>query len=324
MPLIRATGTILDGILEDTYPLWGAGLSFKAYGQWNRAQEITEWGKGHLRRLALMDGTTVLASAKRYDLQMQLDGRPVPTLGVGAVFTPHVLRGRGHARALIEALESEARADGARLSLLFSEIGATYYERLGYTVVPLQTVDIKVNAGRGAPAMLVRSGEERDAVQVAEMSVARAGGYRLGLLPDAALTAYSVAKKRLYVGLNPECGKHIDYFVAEEGYRAVAFVLIVTSVTPRGVVSWSLEACGDRDPTGARIGAMLQVLLARAPAEAHPVIRGWWPSGLRPPQLRISRRLPAGDVMMVKSLDSSLPTPVLSSDEAVFWHGDAF
>ncbi len=266
MPLIRATGEILNGILDDTYPTWGAGLSFKAYAQWNRAQEITEWGQAHLRRLALMDGGTVLASAKRYDLQMQLDGQPVPTLGVGAVFTPAALRGRGHARAMIAALESEARADGARLALLFSEIGATYYERLGYTVVPLQTVDIRIDRKAGAPAMLVRSGEERDAGYVAAMSAARAGGFRLGMLPDAAQVAYSVAKKRLYVGLNPDSGKHIDFFVAEEGYQAVAFVLIVTSITSGGGVSWSLEACGDRDPAGARIGAMLQVLLARAPA----------------------------------------------------------
>lgn len=324
MPLIRATGEVLTRILEDTYPTWGAGLSLRAYAQWNRAQEITEWGQSHLKRMALMDGSTLLASAKRYDLQMRLDGRPVPTLGIGAVFTPHALRARGHARAVIDAIESDARADGARLSVLFSEIGATYYERLGYTVVPLQTVDIKINPGRGAPAMLVRSGEDRDAEQVAELSAARGGGYRLGLLPDATLTAYSVAKKRLYVGLNPDSGKHIDYFVAEEGYRAVAFVLIVTSVTGRGGVSWSLEACGDRDPSGARIGALLQVLLARAPAEPHPVIRGWWPAGLRPPQLRISRRLPAGDVMMIKSLDPDVPTPVLDSADVLFWHGDAF
>jgi len=103
--------------------LWGDGLSRRAYAQWNSAQEQTDWGRAHLRRLALVDGNRVMATAKRYDLLLTLDGRQVPTVGVGAVFTPAPLRGHGHARAIIDALLDAARGDGAELALLFSEIG---------------------------------------------------------------------------------------------------------------------------------------------------------------------------------------------------------
>src|SRR5206468_10676186 len=36
-----------------------------------------------------------------------------------------------------------------------------------------------------------------------------------------------------------------------------------------------LEECGDRDPSGARMGAILQVLIARNPAERRPAITAW-------------------------------------------------
>ena len=70
MRLIRATGALLDSLLDDTFPLWGDGLTRKGYGHWNIAQERTDWGTRHLRRFALMDGARVLSSAKQYDLSL--------------------------------------------------------------------------------------------------------------------------------------------------------------------------------------------------------------------------------------------------------------
>jgi hypothetical protein len=47
--------------------------------------------------------------------------------------------------------------------------------------------------------------------------------------------------------------------VADEGSEAAAYVIV--SVV--GNLWWTLEDCGDRDPAGARVGALLQALLAR-------------------------------------------------------------
>ena len=49
MRLIRATGALLESLLDDRCPLWGDGLTRKGYGQWNIAQERTDWGSRHLR-----------------------------------------------------------------------------------------------------------------------------------------------------------------------------------------------------------------------------------------------------------------------------------
>ena len=178
--------------------------------------------------------------------------------------------------------------------MLFSEIGSAYYERLGFRVVPHSTSDITVKTKDGAPAVLVRAGEDRDAASVAETHARRVERYRFGLVPDADQVNYSVAKKRMLAGFDSTGRRTLEYFVTEEGYQAVAYVLLQVTrpLQPGEPEAWSLAACGDRDPEGARIGAMLQVLLARHPGERPPAIRAWWPDRLRPPQLEIARRGP--------------------------------
>jgi predicted N-acetyltransferase YhbS len=317
----------VDQILDESWPQWGDGLTREAYGRWNAAQLRTPWGKTHLARVAMVENGRLLCSAKRYRFTAWLDGRRVPVLGIGAVFTPPFARGRGYAPRLIEALCNEARAAGCELAMLFSEIGAGYYQRLGFRVVPVASCDIAVTMKDGAPAVLVRAGEQRDAVHVAEAHAARVERYRFGVLPDADQVNYSVAKKRMLAGFDVSGRRTLEYFVTEEGHQAVAFVLlqITKPDQPGEPESWSLAACGDRDPSGARVGAMLQVLLARHPAERPPAIRSWWPAGLKPPQLEITRRGPAAEVMMVRPLrDELILEPWLGEGDTCLWHGDAF
>jgi hypothetical protein len=89
--------------------------------------------------------------------------------------------------------------------------------------------------------------------------------------------------------------------------------------------SWFVEDAGDRDPSGARLGAMLQVMLARHPGEALPDIRGWFPDSLTPPQVRVAHAAPTNEVLMIRPLrDRTLPLPPLSAAEVVFWHADYF
>jgi predicted N-acetyltransferase YhbS len=325
--LIPATGAILDRILDESWPLWGDGLSRQAYGQWNAAQLRTPWGRSHLTRVALVDDGRLLCSAKRYRFTLWLDGRRVPALGIGAVFTPPGERGHAHAPRIIEALCDEARADGCELAMLFSEIGAAYYERLGFRVVPVAASDVTVITKDGAPAVLVRAGEERDGPNVAQTHAVRVERYRLGVVPDADQVNYSVTRKRMLAGLDTTGRRTVEYFVTEEGHQAVAFVLLQVTrpERPGEPESWSLAACGDRDPEGARIGAMLQVLLARHPGERPPIIRAWWPHGLCPPQLAITRRGLAAEVMMIRPLLEGLRIePWLEERDVCYWHGDAF
>ena len=304
--------------MNGTYPIWGEGLSREAYSRWNQGQMETAWGRGHLRRVAFVEGGKVLASAKRYDFEGRLFGGPVGVLGIGAVFTPPEQRGRGYAAALIGAMSAEAEARGAGMALLFSEIGARYYEALGFRVLPREQVTIAVKPFTGSPAMLVRSGEPGDLPVIAEISARYADDAAFALERTPDLLAFGLARKRLLAGLGAPGVRQVEFFVAEEGMKAAAYVVMT-----RGPYGWALEDCGDRDPTGARIGAMLQVLSARAPAEPPLQLRGWLPDSLRPPQVRVDGQMPSKDVMMWRQLGAGRPTPETLAP-VVYWPLDLF
>jgi GNAT superfamily N-acetyltransferase len=319
MPLVIARGALLEEILDRTYPIWHEGLSRKSYGQWNAAQMRTTWGAARLQRFALVDEDgSLLATAKRYRFDARIDGRSLRMCGIGALFTPPERRGRGHAATLVEQLVEQERAEGAAVAGLFSEIGPGFYERLAFRQVPLDEVTVRVTLKGGAPAMLVRAGGEGDLPALAAMHEVRSASARFALRRDMSLIQYSIAKKRMLAGLGPAGLRHVEFYVAEEGASAVAYVVL--SVNAHG---WTLDEAGDRDPSGARLGAMLQVLVAREPTRRAPLIRAWWPRGFAvPPQLSLTDRTDARDVLMLRPL-ADVPLPGSAAD-AFYWRGDFF
>ena len=320
MPVVVAQGALLEEILDLTYPIWNEGLTRAAYGQWNIAQTKTSWGREHLNRFALLDDDgTLLATAKRYRHDVRLDGRDGWMAGFGAVFTPESTRGRGHATQLLEWLVDRARAEGALLASLFSEIGADFYARLGFRTVPFDEVTVTVNRkDGGSPAMLVRGGEERDLRDIAALHQTRTASARFALRRDSSVVHYALSKKRMLAGLGPPGLRQVEFFVAEEGSSAVAYVVLSENAN-----GWTLEEAGDRDPAGARLGAMLQVLLAREPAHRPPLIRTWWPRMLAvPPQIELTDRGDACDLFMVRPLaDVGMPE---TADDVFYWRSDYF
>ena len=318
MALVTADPPTQEQIMDGTYPIWGEGLSRPAYSQWNRGQMETAWGRRHLRRVGLVEGGEVLASAKRYDLRARWNGQLVDVLGIGAVFTPPARRGQGHAAALIEVMVKDAGERGCAIALLFSEIGPRYYQGLGFQVVPREMVMVEVLPFTGSPAMMVRSGEAADLETIAEISARYGEGATFALDRTPDLIAFGLARRRLLAGLGPSGLRDVEFFVAEEGYRAAAYVVITRG--PRGR---QLEDCGDRDPTGARVGAMLQVLSARTPAEPPLRLVGWLPDSLRPPQVRMTSGLPPKDIMMWRPVGTAVPIAD-RLDPAVYWPLDMF
>jgi GNAT superfamily N-acetyltransferase len=323
MRLVVAEGEILEDIIDATYPIWNEGLTRDGYARWNAAQMRTAWGKDHLRRFALLDDRgRWVATAKRYLLPMRLDGVDGIMCGLGAVFTPPEKRGHGYATVIIEQLIDRAREEGAPVAGLFSEIGEQLYRRLGFVTVPMDEVDVEVERKGGAPAMLVRSGEARDLPALATMHATRSEGVRFALRRDPLLIDYALSKKRLLAGFGhgagPRAERQLEFFVAEEGVSAVAYVVL--SVNAGG---WTLEEAGDRDPAGARLGATLQVLLAREPSRSAPLIRAWWPPAMPvPQQIRLTNRVPARDVFMLRPL-ANVGIPSRAGD-VFYWRSDYF
>jgi GNAT superfamily N-acetyltransferase len=318
--LAAATDTLQDAILDATWPVWHDGLTREAYGRSNLAQQRTEWGRQHLQRVALVDGQGHwFASAKTYRFDGRVGGRTGRWAGLGALFTPPPLRGRGHARALVEEwLEREAR-EGALLACLFSEIGTTFYERLGFVEVPLDEVTLDVRQRPGAPAMLVRAGDEQDLPALAAMHDTRSANAPFVLHRPVPLIRQAIARRRLLAGLTPGGRRQVEFVVAEEGASAVAYVVLTTNAH-----GWTLQEAGDRDPAGARLGAILQALLAREPSRDPPAIRAWWPGGFPiPPQVSVAARTRPRTALMVRPLAGEVRLPDTAAD-VFYWHGDRF
>lgn len=309
----------LDEIVEQTYSLWGEGLGRAGHARYNEAQRRSPWGLSHLQRLVLTDGRRWLSTAKRYDLRGRLDGEAVRILGIGAVFTPVPLRRQGHAADLLRRVLDQAQGEGFDLALLFSEIGLRYYETLGFERVPVSQLVLRVDPLRGPAAIPMRSGELRDAPAIADMNARQAAGFRFGLERDPEYIAYSITKKRLVVGSGGSARRRLQFFVVEEGGRAAAYAVILEVGD-----SWMVTECGDRDPSGARVGAMLQSLLGQA--EAQPKrLRAWLPDNFLPPQVHVAAREVPTLAMMVRPIRRGLRIePPLEAWDLAYWHADAF
>jgi hypothetical protein len=166
--------------------------------------------------------------------------------------------------------------------------------------------------------MLVRSGVEADLPEIAAMHTVRAAHAPVALARSPDLIQFAIAKRRLLAGLGPPGQRQTEFFVAEEGASAVAYVVITSKSD-----GWVIEEAGDRDPTGARLGAMLQVLLAREPAHATPAIRAWWPRAFPlPPQVSVTHRTPPGSIFMVRRLVAGLSR--IEPEDVFYWHSDYF
>jgi predicted N-acetyltransferase YhbS len=320
-PVLKpATGPFLDQILRESFPAWGDGLAFDQYVKYWDAQLRTAWGREHLDRVALVEQGTVTSSAKRYDLTARIDGRIRRVLGLGAVFTSPARRGQGGARRLIEAILERAEAEGYEYAMLFSDIDPAFYERLEFVPVPLLESRLTITRREGEPTTRVWMGDDRDIPAIAEMSAIRTRHARLALDRSEDWIRFAIARRRLLSGLGPPGLRAVEFLVSEEGVQAASY-LVSTVYQGR----WVLEEAGDRDPSGARLGAMLQVMLARTPHMEAPEISAWLPHDLRPPQVQDVVTQPSTAVLMIRPLeDRTLPLPPLEATDIAYWRGDFF
>lgn len=319
--VVPAEGALLDHVLATSALHDKAGLSAYAYARCDAALTKTAWGRAHQQRFALIDEAGLLAGATRYLAAGVLDGRPVRVCAIGEVFTDPVHGGGDDARRLIERLLADATQEGADLALLFSDMDPTWCDRNSVERIPTIDIELRVaqSPNHGAPMTLVRGGEERDLAAIVGMGQVRAAPFRFHLDRDVDFVQYAITRKRLRAGLGAPGALQLQFFIAEEGVTAAAYVVIGVAGS-----SWTIEECGDRDPSGARVGAILQALIAREPVERRPSIRGWLPPGFVPPQITIASAAPSSDVLLVRSLGSAAAGSRLSGSDVLYWHSDVF
>jgi hypothetical protein len=318
--VIPAEGAIRERVVAIAHSISSEGLRRHAYSQFDAAQMRTAWGRRHQRRLVLVEGGDVLASATQYELAAIFHQRPVRVCGIGEIFPQSASATGEPARELVDRLLEQGARDGCAMALVFSDLSHEH-QPAGFDLVPMTAVELSVAepSRRGAPMTLIRGGEERDLAAIVAMGQVRASRFRFHLDRDVDFVHYAITKKRLLAGLGTAGARQLHFFIAEEGITAAAYVVV--SIVGG---TWTIEECGDRDPTGARVGAILQALIAREPVERRPTIRAWLPAGFVPPQVTIVSAQPSTEVMMIRSLGTTAVHPRLSGDDVLYWRSDIF
>ena len=312
--VVAAEGPLLDRVLDARCQSPQNGLSSRACGILHAAQMKTTWGRERQRTFALTDGHEILASAEQYHLTGVFDERAVRICGIGSVQSDP-----GYASQLVDRLIGAAAREGAEIALLFSDTPID--DEIGGAFEPIRFSDVTLSVAQsprhGAPMTLVRGGEERDLAAIVAMGRVRAEPFRFHLDRDVDFVQYAITSKRLLAGLGAANARQLHFFIAEEGITAAAYVIL----TVVGAC-WTVEECGDRDVSGARVGALLQALIAREPMERRPTIRGWLPPGFMPPQVTVVSATPSAETIRVRVLDSSKMVRRLSSVDVLFWRND--
>jgi predicted N-acetyltransferase YhbS len=138
-----------DEYVREVLPLsaavWAGARTFDEYVAEFRATAGSGWGKRRFRTVGLRIGGALVASCKRYERELRCGERTYRAAGIGAVFTPEALRGRGYATALIAAFLDAERDAGTDLAYLFSDLHPAFYARLGFVALPSRTFALRAD-----------------------------------------------------------------------------------------------------------------------------------------------------------------------------------
>lgn len=115
---------------RNVHEFWGRGLSLEEHLR--RRQESVQHNRADWY-VGCHDGQVVV-SLGCYPFQFHVAGERLTGIGIGSVHTVPTHRRRGLAKRLLEWVHSERLRQGARLSMLYSDIDPAYYAKLGYEV----------------------------------------------------------------------------------------------------------------------------------------------------------------------------------------------
>ncbi len=132
-------------VLPLTAEVWAGQRDFERYVSQNLEIAHSGYGRRHFRTVGLNDGTTLLSSFKRYERAIHMGAQRLRAFGIGAVYTPPELRGRGYASAMIAMAMDRARTDGYDVAYLFCDIRPQFYEELGFTQLASRAISLRAD-----------------------------------------------------------------------------------------------------------------------------------------------------------------------------------
>ena len=272
-----------------TARVWGDRLTPEQYMARERVLADTAFARGNLRTWLLEDRDgAVLASCETYRMRSVLRGAAGKTHGFASVFVEPRLRGRGHARAMIERVLAVLRAEGAQAAHLFSEVGTSLYGSLGFRPRPFVARRFAPAAGPVAEVALAFTRAAAEDVLAARLAA--------GAVPEA---AFRIVLDHEHLEWHRARAAAYHRFVAADRAHPDA---LAGAVAGGGWIAWFADYRLDRlltlavDPgTPEEAAALVEAARRAAHALGFPVVEHWEAP---------SARLPGGDV---RPLDDEIP-----------------
>lgn len=312
-------------MLRESHALWGAGLSVADYVEmWEEIAE-SRWGRAWYSWRALVDDDDrVLTTLKLYRPGLRLGDTLGRSAAIGAVYTPRVLRGRGHAAALIRATCAEAQERGDRPALLFTDIGTDYYRALGFTALPCEDAlgTIAGAAARAPRGVTFRPMTFDDIDAVAAAHDASLAARTVAVLRDRDHWEFLLLRAASFFRRLDRSGLERRFMIAKDGAHAIGYLIAVV-----GPGEWNLREAGSFDGDPATLARILSAGAADASTAAADTVWGWIPRELwsRVPGWKLRPQPRVRAIPMIRMPDGEpLPRGLHSAEGAFIPYLDQF
>jgi GNAT superfamily N-acetyltransferase len=144
-----STQSYAEHVLPLTEPLWSHGRTFEAYRDQTAELAQTAYGRKSYRTVGLSDGSSLLATFKRYERDARVENERLHAVGIGAVFTPEPFRGHGFASAMLAMALDDARTAGVDFAFLFSDIHPQFYKEIGFAELSSRAISFRADSLEG-------------------------------------------------------------------------------------------------------------------------------------------------------------------------------
>lgn len=141
-----STQSYAEHVLPLTEPLWSHGRTFEAYRDQTAELAQTAYGRKSYRTIGLSDGSSILATFKRYERDARVGNERLRAIGIGAVFTPEPFRGHGFASAMLAMALDDARAAAVDFVFLYSDIHPQFYKEIGFAELPSRAISFRADS----------------------------------------------------------------------------------------------------------------------------------------------------------------------------------
>lgn len=226
--LEKADQDSLDFLVSLWHRAWYREHPVSTHHSYRMGLFSTPWAREHLEPLVLKENGEPRSGLMALHLCSTLLERKLKVLGIAAVVTDPDQQGRGFASRLLQLVHEDFRRRGFDAALLFSDIGTSFYERLGYLPWPVNHYVLKVPEEGPLPladGLVVGPPRRRDLGAQIELHRRFQSGFSFRLERTGLYWGHLLERTRLRNDLFPPEGGRGRRWIAWDDGEPVAYAM---------------------------------------------------------------------------------------------------